>query len=296
MITIDYTQLQTYIDCPRKYRYKYIDKIIKSIYDETSIDISFGQMMHGALERYYKDAGSDVAIEWFADNFVDLKGEAVKTKENGVKLLTAYFNRWSDKSDGLADDKFETLAVEPVDSFMIGDDIKYVVKIDRIVKSLSGIYPMDHKTTKSIKYNYFWQFDPNMQMSGYCKYCEVKYGQCSGAIIDAIECGYRKRVYKGEPAGFHAKFIREVVNRSIEQLVDFEGNVKSWVSRLSKSLNTNDFPKNEKACHDYRGCGFRELCQSCDDESVRESMYVDHNPTSYLKDNNINKETEKGGV
>lgn len=279
---IDYSQLQTFISCPRKYKLRMIDCLRKVKYDERDLDLSFGKAIHGALEIIYKKEGLDKAKEWFTANFHGIEGQKVKTPANGLMLLDRYHTYYQQANNDLSDVNLEVLEVEIVDEFKI-QDIDYIVKVDTIVKSKAGIFVLEHKTTTKLPYNYFYQFDPNMQISGYCNYVLQKYGQCSGAIINAMVVGYRARAYKGEPAGFHCQFVREIVNRSKEQLKDFEVNVSGWVDKLEIAKSANMFPRNTQACHQFKGCGFKELCSNCDDEQIRTTLYETYDPKEYLK-------------
>ena len=172
--------------------------------------------------------------------------------------------------------------------------IGYTVKIDLIVQSNAGIFIMDHKTTKTIPYNYFWQFTPNMQITGYCLYAKKKYGQCSGAIINAAQVGFRERAYKGNPAGFHCNFTREIINRDTDQYKDFQENIMMWSGRLNMALDHGIYPKNESACHQFKGCGFKELCSTCDDEEIKSTLYIEYDPYAYLKENDEVSAESKG--
>ena len=62
-MTIDYSQLQTFITCPRKYELKMIKKLRKIRYDERNIDLDFGKCIHSSLEEYYKTGNTTKALD-----------------------------------------------------------------------------------------------------------------------------------------------------------------------------------------------------------------------------------------
>lgn len=280
---IDYSQLQTYITCPRKYCNKYIKRLRRIKYDERSVDKDFGKCVHKAIKLMHTHHSLQPALDWFKSNFFGLDGEKVKTPAHGLILLTEYYNYYQAPKNELSDVNLTYLEIETVNSFKIGN-VEYLVKMDGIAKNNAGHWYVERKTTKSLPYNFFNQFTPNMQISGGCDCIRRKYGQCSGAIIDALSMGYRSKSYKGKPAGFWFKPVREIVNRDKEQLLDFEKNVLEWTARLNDSLFNESFPKNEDACMQFRGCQFRELCTSCDDEQIQETLYEEHDPFEYLKE------------
>ncbi len=276
---IDYTQASTLIDCPQKYYIKFILGLQKASVDTTNIDIRFGQTVHSGLELFYKEKSKEDITKTF-DDFIDVEGEESKTKANGIELLNAYIEHYKNK-----DKDMQILDVETKDSYSI-DDITYIVKVDTIIKLNDNIYVLEHKTAKNIAYNYFDKFSPNMQMTGYTEYVRQKYGQCSGILLNVLQSANRKRAYKGEPAGFHCKFQREIVNRNPQQLDDFKENIKKIAKFLEVCKLHNSWFKNENSCHKFRGCQYKELCLTSKginiDEQIADTLYVKHDPKAYL--------------
>ena len=52
MTAYSFSQTQTFVQCPRKYQYKYIDKIKEKEF-ESSPDLILGHSVHATLERLY---------------------------------------------------------------------------------------------------------------------------------------------------------------------------------------------------------------------------------------------------
>jgi hypothetical protein len=286
-MNIDYSQLNTFINCPKKYCNRYIKCLKKAEYDITSMDMEFGSAIHKGLEIFYTTKDMKQGVQAFLEVCPeDLEDQKVKTKEHGCMLLAQYedyhANNFTD---------WEILDTEKTQEVKMNDQLTWIVKNDLIVKWRGNIYVVDFKTSTSKNRGQFFKyFEPNMQVTGYTWACKKLYGQCSGFIPMALFMGHRSRMYKGEPAGFYANYEHTIINRTPDQLNDFEFNVMQWVERLNKCKEKNIFPKNENACHNYRGCGFKELCLSCDDPSIEELMYEEYDPFEYLKqeDNNDN--------
>lgn len=280
---IDSSQLQTYLSCPQKYYFKYVLNLKKRKYDERDVDLEFGQRVHKCLEWYKKFNDADFVKHWI--DFEDLPEEIelCKTRANGLKMSEEFIQHLEKIDKGI-----ETLSVEDVGEVKLSDDITWIVKIDRVVKKDENIYFNDYKTKgKSLPYNYFSRFSPNLQVSGYCFYVQEKYGQCSGGIIDVLMSGFRKKKYLDSPPGFHCEFKREIVNRTPEQLEDFRNNAIFWCHRLEEDLGDLKIGKNEGACWQYRGCPYIALCLTSQgikiDEEIAETMYEKTNPKAYLK-------------
>lgn len=275
---IDYSQIQTFQDCPRRYYNKMVLCLKKVTEDERDTPKNWGKSIHSALEAHYKGKGLDEVLKVFNDTFQPLEGDKVMTPIHGVELIKGYINYYGGNTNELGDNRMETVAVEVKDQYSIGNN-EYVVKIDRVVKNNSGYWVMDHKSTQKSLYTFFNKFTPNMQVSGYVDYVIRKYGQCSGFIPNALYFGYRERAYKSEPAGFHYQFQRDIVNRTKEQIADFEQNVTYWCDKIQKAESDQYWGKNENQCI---FCQFKELCSNIDDENIRETLYIKHNPKEYL--------------
>ena len=284
MIKIDYSQLSTFISCPRKYRNRYILNLRKIKEDERELDLNFGKCFHKGLELLYKGKSLEEAKQSFRTGFTPTEGEKAKTPANGELLVEKYWQYWQNSPSELSNKNLQIIDVEKVVEYPINDDIIWLVKLDTVVKNVGGLWSLEHKTTRSLAYNYFYQFDPNMQISGQCAAIQKVYGQCSGAIIDVSTVGFRQKAYKGLPAGFYSEFTRDIINRNKEQIADFEANVISWVNKLILCEIINDFPKNENCCHQFKGCGFTEMCSNCDDQEIINTLYEKYNPFEYLKE------------
>ena len=293
---IDYTQMAVFQACEMKYYLKFVLGLSKRKYDERDIDKEFGRCVHQGLAYLYK--GEAGKIREAFDEFRDLpeeSGEVHKTKANGISLLTQYVEHYAD-----IDKDVEVLDVESLDKAELADGVVWLSKVDTQIRMRENIYCLEHKTTKKIEYSYFGRYNPNTQVSGQCFVTLRKFGQCSGVIINVLQSGWRKRGYRGEPAGFHCKFQREIMNRTPEQLEDFRLNAILWAERIAKKKivllqsGRASWGKNEYSCHIYRGCPYKEICMTSvgcklDDEIV-ETLYEKADPFAYLKDGAKEKE------
>ncbi len=286
----DNSKLQTFKNCPEQYRLKYLLGLKKREENETEHDRNFGKAIHSGLEALYKGASLEEAKRKFVKEYgISLNAEDLaKTPENGQILLEAYQKHYAEQ------DKAWTIkAVEVTDSFEIAPGVSFIVKIDLVVEQQGCIYFVDHKTTgKAFNWTYWSQFEPNSQITAYTAYCQAKFGECSGGIINGLQLGYRQRAYKGEPAGFHYSFQRQLFNRNKGQVEAWKTDTLNWISliewtnknRVVDSLNV--WPKNEGQC---RFCSFKEVCISCADPQIIEQLYEVIDPNAYL---NNDKESE----
>lgn len=280
-MSYDNSQLQTYKDCPERYRLRYVEGLSKIEEGRDEHDKNFGKAIHSALESHYKGGSLEASTALFKAAYPDQLSDEdfAKTQENGVKLIEAYAKHYANE-----DKSFEVLGVEVQDTFKVGK-IDFTVKIDLIIRKQGCIYFMDHKTTgKTFNWSYWSRFEPNPQITAYTAYCQSKYGECSGGIINALRFGHRQRAYKGEPAGFYYEFQRQLFNRNKDQVEAWKKDTMLWVASLeeAKRDTSNVWKKNEGQCG-Y--CSFKEVCISCNDEQIINQLYERVNPLEYLNDN-----------
>ena len=279
----DNSSLQTYKNCPEQYRLKYIEQLRKREEGISEHDRNFGKAIHSGLESFYKGGSIESVREYFKDCYPNQLSEEdqAKTKENGIILLEAYIKHYQEE-----DKKWTIKAVEVTDTFEIAPGVLFTVKIDLVVEQQGCIYFVDHKTTgKAFNWNYWGQFEPNSQITAYTAYCQAKFGECSGGIINALQLGHRTRAYKGEPAGFHYAFQRQLFNRNRHQIEAWKQDTLLWIKSLeeAKQDTSNVWRKNEGQC---RFCSYQAVCISVNDEQVKEQLYEKHNAEEYLDVNN----------
>lgn len=280
-MSYDNSKLQTFKNCPESYRLKYLRGLKKRQEGVEDHDKNFGSAIHHALELHYKGAAwSDIEATLHIDYPVQLNEEdKAKTLPNAIELVRAYIEHYRRE-----DKAWRVIATEVKDTFEVAPGIQFTVKMDLVVEQQNCIYFVDHKTTgKALNWSYWSQFDPNSQITAYTAYCQSKFGECSGGMINALQLGFRSRAYKGEPAGFHCSFQRQLFSRNRDQVAAWKADSLLWISAMDALTRDADkvWHKNEGQC---RFCNFKEICISCCDEQIIEQLYESHDPNAYLKE------------
>ena len=293
----DTSQISCYRNCPRLYRNQYLLGLAQHNNDVTTHDRRFGSCVHECLAHYYRTKEVNTVC-W--DEFVDLADDDTKTLANGKELCKQYFLHYQNL------DQFEVLAVECPIQFDLGG-YKYLVKLDLVVRANGNVFVVEHKTTKNIGGAYFSKYKLNTQISAQTYACITKFGECSGVIVNALSANNIKKPVLIDPAmtdliksyskievayskyykknmaycsGINFDFRREIINRTPQQVEDFKLNAIAW---LYKMTNDNFHPKNEHFCTSFKGCEFKELCFSCDDEQIKEQLYKEvKDPYAYM--------------
>lgn len=310
---IDNSQLNTYKNCPEQYRLKYIEQLRKRQLGEESHDKEFGGAIHAGIEQLYLGRGVEAAKRAFTERYGQslMVADKAKTPENGLRVIESYAGRWLGEDANLQ----KTLAVEVTDNFMVGG-VEHIVKIDRVFEQQGNIYFMDHKTTGKTLSPYYWgQFEPNSQITAYTAYCQEKYGDCAGGLINAISVTWRDKAklfqvgdkeadnysikevkyskyYKSDmvyASGLKVDFKREIFNRTRQQVKDWREQTEEWCQRLAKDKACQGtWLKNEGGCY---WCEYKDICNSLADEQIIEAVYEKHNATEYLNERGEDAQT-----
>ncbi len=150
------SRLQTYVDCPRKFYYSYVDKVTPSLSLEKDIDAALsGTIIHKLIEEYYKRKLQEEDLpklvqEIFGKIIIERKLHLPKEvylqrslifqhrSYNGINFLTGLENLAQEKIAWNIEDEFE-----------ITDEIKLNGKIDCWGVSAEHLFLLDFKSSKA---------------------------------------------------------------------------------------------------------------------------------------------------
>ena len=143
-LSLSASAVETYLECPLKYRFKQIDKIPESA---SRPQLTFGNIIHKVLERFHGSEGEiteDQILqildeEWKSGEFTYMQREE-KLKEQAVEMLKRYVDNTKQEPPHVLDTELKF-------SFDL-DGIRIVGMIDRIDNSPNGNKVVDYKTSK----------------------------------------------------------------------------------------------------------------------------------------------------
>lgn len=273
-------------DCARKYLYQSIRGLRRK---HNNTNQTFGAAFHKGLEVFElnKAQGRGLAIEAAVEaarsESATMEDGRAKTKESLINSLVAYIAHHEKEplktlltTEGKPAVELHlraTLCLEDGE-----DEIVYCGYIDRGVEWNSQPWVMDHKTTSAALSTekgskaFFAQWNPDLQMTGYCWLANENGIPVKGVLIDAMQVAKTK-----------VEFSRAATMRTPAQLeewresaVDTVRQITAYGERaLSSGLPVEDqakfYPMNSRACHSkYGPCTFAPICGK--DPSVRESF------------------------
>lgn len=271
----DSTSLGWLKECPRKYQLSMLGGYrLKG----ESVHLSFGRWYHSGLELYdrlraegkgHDEAQTEMvgqAAEWTWDRETGrawTTDNTYKTRETLIRSLIWYTEHFKedpaqtvilDNGKPAVELSFKlTLDQGPTTGTGTPDQQLYILcgHMDRVVTYQEGTYICDRKTSSTtITSSYFDQYDPDNQMSLYTFAGRIIYNlPIKGIIIDAAQVA----------VGF-TRFSRGFTHRTESQLEEWLQDTYHWFAQAERFATEGYWPMNDKSCHKYGGCPFRQVC------------------------------------
>lgn len=262
----DSTSMGTFKECPWKY---YLVNICGYQVKYTRIALEFGIRYHSCLEKYEKalargetkKAALRLIVRYAMENFgYRVKGEfknyiskdTARTRETLVRAVVWYVISHEDDNLQVIQLKNGKPAVELSFRLPFGD---YTLcgHIDRMVrmKGTGDVFVMDLKTTKTTLGDYFYKgFSPDNQMSFYSLAGKIIWNEhVAGMMVEACQT-----------AVTFTRFGRGFATRPDAVLEEWTEDLQDWISLAKLYATRRRWPQNDKSCHNYGGCEFREFC------------------------------------
>ena len=283
---IDSSKLDEYLQCPRKYFYRYI---LGWVLDTPPHDLFFGECWHDAREHQlingYDDieGAYDVFVSKYREKFPEETDHMYtpKTPEAVAQALTNFAVTYHDdleknellKNQDTGEPLTEISGTVPIDEN--GQVLHF--RMDSLLrnKETGKVFSWDHKTTsaKYIRYSWDKQFYLSIQNGTYthCMYCIFPVEEVLGVEFCGVGFEYLKRGSSTRPAGYYSELKRVPAFKTPDQMNVWLWNVLSIVSDLKSDMerlsNCTDsdavlmaFHINPKGCSAYRGCEFHDFC------------------------------------
>lgn len=255
--------------CPRRYFYRILCGWTPR---ELNVHLKFGLGFHGATERYdhARAQGAEhaealrTAVRWVMDYTWDHKmgrpwisSMNEKNRLTLVRTVVWYYDQYET-------DPLETVLLangKPAVELSImlplpyksetGEQFLYGGHMDRVARLGEPSYVVDKKTTKNtLGKSYFAQFSPDNQFSGYIFLASAGFGfKLAGLICDAAQVAVN-----------FTRFQRELISRTPDQIKEWVKDLAYWLRQAEFYAKQGYWPMNDKACHVYGGCPFREIC------------------------------------
>ena len=242
----DSTFLKSMQLCERKTYYRWIQGIEP---DSPKTALVFGAAMHEALAVWHDPKPCEleqrkaIAIKAMLDEMKDIEPDELRTKEKALSVFTAYVAKYPTE-------QFEVLKVEIPFSLEMSTGM-FAGRIDATVRWMKRIYVLDHKTTRALGKTFFSSFRPDVQFDGYTYAVRELYGDCAGALINALQVAKTKDNQE--------RYISDRVERDFERFIDtFERKTKRTQYLLNKPMS--EWEMNTTSCSHWGECEYRDIC------------------------------------
>lgn len=176
MSTFSISRIGTYRDCPRQYKFAYIERPQVEFRD--TVEAFLGSRVHEALEKLYRDKRhqKELSLDGLLEDFNKAWSENWTEKilivrkdytaENyrlmGERFLSDYYRRYAPFEEGRVIG-LETLETVPLDD---GGVYRLHVRIDRLVDMGDGLYEVhDYKTSSGLPGQE--KLDQDVQLAAY---------------------------------------------------------------------------------------------------------------------------------
>ena len=171
---LTYSALNTFRNCPRKSKNRYLDNLRPR---ERAEALSFGSVIHTAIELWYRSPDTESRLPDVLAYIDDAFENRVVDPNLMVQwhLATAMIRGYAER---YATEDFEVVEVEKEfvgeirnpDTGRQSQTFRIAGKVDGIVRCHDGLYLLEHKTASNVDASYLDKLWTDTQIALYCYY------------------------------------------------------------------------------------------------------------------------------
>jgi RecB family exonuclease len=171
---LTYSALNTFRNCPRKYKNRYLDNLRPR---ERAEALSFGSVIHTAIELWYRSSNTESRLRDVLAYIDDAFENRLVDSNLMVQwhLATAMFRGYAQR---YATEDFDVVEVEKEfvgeirnpDTGRQSQTFRIAGKVDGIVRCHDGLYLLEHKTASTVDASYLDKLWTDTQIALYCYY------------------------------------------------------------------------------------------------------------------------------
>jgi RecB family exonuclease len=229
---LSYSKIKTYLECPYKYRLRYIERIP----ERPKSYFRFSSLIHHVLHEYHfyqRRKNLDDLLLCYERTW---RGQRNVSYQEGRKILIDYYYKLKDKTPYALEERFTVRARENI---LVG-------KIDRIDKAGNGFEILDYKLNKDIFT--LKEVKDSLQLSLYA----LAFFHLTGMI--PLKVGF-----------YFLRHGKSLFTKKSEQDLEKTENLIDCLAR--KIMNREFYPKKDRIC---RWCDYKKYCLSVEKGPTRE--------------------------
>ncbi|MEM4605761.1 MAG: PD-(D/E)XK nuclease family protein [Candidatus Pacearchaeota archaeon] len=244
-----HSKVSCFEQCPKKYKFQYIDKIEPEI--ETTIEAFMGDLVHRTLEKLYRekqfqkintkeellDFYNKIWKEEFSEDIKIVKEEfsSENYRKMGERFISDYYDRFYPFN------QLTILGIETKDKLILPDGNKWHVRIDKLAYDSKGNYYIcDYKTNSKMKFQE--EADSDRQLAMYSIWVKDKFKDAKSIKLVWHMLAFNKDV---------------ISERNEDQLKKLQQEV---IEIIKKIENEKEFPTKPGPLCNY--CEYRKICPS----------------------------------
>lgn len=251
--TFDISRLETYLDCRRKFRLRYVENW--DLKSARALAAEYGTAVHAFLNIWHGTGSWDESWLAFLKSWEkaggDSETDATRTQAHAEWFLRRYTEKYPPGSE-----RFRVLlAEEPFEIEMPGGFI-FQGRIDKIIQA-PGEAPMvmDHKTTSQLGYSTMLRYHPNLQMLGYVWAARLLIDRaCYAAMVDLVSTA------RNASKSIDDCFARRVVSFTDDEIDEFPKILLGLAEEINRAAEQGQWIPNFGQCTAYGECPYRRLC------------------------------------
>lgn len=263
----DSVSTNAFLKCPRYYKWTIIEGWRL---DPQPSTLTWGIAFHKVIEVWDKMVALGHEKEdvlYRCVRLAGLMGEYIvpnrteRTKETLVRAVVWYIDtHWEDNAETLilhnGKPAVEFSFALPMMDFN-GVEILLTGHIDKVVKFMGEVWPLDHKSTQqALDDRFASKFKLEPQMKGYMAVAYILAETTAafptppaGFIIDAVQLGVNFNRFLRVPLHFYKEEIEEYLR-----------GFPFRIREAAMYAEANYWPARETSCELYGGCVFKEIC------------------------------------
>lgn len=272
---VSYNMLSIYGDCPRKYKFQYVDGLAK-LYRQEKPYLSFGESLHKALEEFFKNPDAKSRTKenllgilsrvWVKKGFSS-EDEEKQYLRDAERLLGIFFDTQDVKVKPFRVEEFFRVPMK--DFFLTGR----MDRIDILPGTKNKLEIIDYKTGKYMPTQE--AFDKDLQMSLYALGALKKYPEYSPEKISVYYFQHGQKL---------------TTTRAPEQLAEVESDLEARVAAIAS--DTDYEPRETPFC---RSCDYLLICPLmgvCATETAGKTRLDEHAGQQALLEEELKKTKE----
>ena len=190
---LTYSALNTFRNCPRKYKHRYLDHLRRP---ERPDALEFGSIIHGALERWHRQAADEPTttrlfqiFDYLDAQFPQREGDEKQKHQWHVAraMFAGYVDRYEREDFEVVEIEKEFQAeIRNPDTNRSSQTFVIAGKADGIVRLGGELYLLEHKTASAITSDYVDRLWTDTQIALYCHYLRESGYPIVGVIYNVL--------------------------------------------------------------------------------------------------------------